>query len=175
MILWFAGASVEGLGIVLVLRLFRIFRIFRLIKFIPDVEKIISGAQRAIRASSLIIVVFLVFNFIVGIISFNIFEEIAPEYFSNPLISIYNIFKIFTVEGWYEIPDAIASSSSPLIGMLTRLFFINLLFIGGIFGLSLINSIFVDNMVSDNNDELELKIQTLEEKIDALTELVKKR
>jgi voltage-gated sodium channel len=44
------------------------------------------------------------------------------------------------------------------------------LFFGGIFGLSLVNSIFVDTMISDNNVPLEEKIEELEKKIDRLLE-----
>jgi len=45
------------------------------------------------------------------------------------------------------------------------LYFIFVVLTGGIFGLSLVNSIFVDSMVSDNNDELEKKIDSLDSKI----------
>ena len=48
------------------------------------------------------------------------------------------------------------------------MYFIFVVFSGGIFGLSLVNSIFVDAMVSDNNDELEKKIDNLETKITLL-------
>jgi voltage-gated sodium channel len=51
---------------------------------------------------------------------------------------------------------------------LTKIYFVLILLTGGIFGLSLVNSIFVDAMVSDNNDELENKIDSLEKKIDNL-------
>jgi len=50
------------------------------------------------------------------------------------------------------------------------LVFIFILLTGGIFGLSLVNSIFVDAMVSDNNDELEKKIDDLNEKVSKLLE-----
>lgn len=175
LVLWFAGASVDSLGFVLVFRLFRIFRIFRLIKFIPDIQRMIHGAQRAIKASSVILVVFFIFNFIVGIVSFNLFNDLAPDYFSDPLMSIYSIFKIFTVEGWYEIPDTISATMPHWLGMGIRIYFITLLFVGGIFGISLINSIFVDNMVADNNEEMEAQIATLERKIDHLTALIEKQ
>jgi Leu/Phe-tRNA-protein transferase len=39
---------------------------------------------------------------------------------------------------------------------------------GGIFGLSLINSIFVESMMSDNNDVVLAKIENLESKINQL-------
>ncbi|NLA24090.1 MAG: ion transporter, partial [Bacteroidales bacterium] len=41
--------------------------------------------------------------------------------------------------------------------------------------LSLVNSIFVDAMVSDNNDELERKVESLEAKIDLLMDEIKKK
>ena len=43
-------------------------------------------------------------------------------------------------------------------------------FFGGVIGLSIVNSIFVDSMVSDNNDSLELKVDALQRKIDLLLE-----
>jgi len=46
---------------------------------------------------------------------------------------------------------------------------------GGIIGLSLINSIFVDTMVSDNNDDLKEQICSLEEKIDKLEKLLESK
>jgi len=49
-----------------------------------------------------------------------------------------------------------------------KLFFVILLFIGGIYGLSIVNSIFVDAMVSDNNEELEKKVNKLKESTEAL-------
>lgn len=46
---------------------------------------------------------------------------------------------------------------------------------GGIIGMYFINSIFVDAMVSDNNDEVEAKLDELNKKIDKLTEELKKK
>jgi voltage-gated sodium channel len=157
------------LNFLMALRILRIFKFFRFIRFIPKVERILEGIYRAARASILILIGFLIVNFTIGLLSCFMFREISPEYFSNPIESIYSIFKIFTVEGWYEIPDSLTSSvDNAWVIQLIRLFFIVVLFIGGIFGLSLVNSIFVDAMVSDNNRELEEKIKSLEEKIDVL-------
>lgn len=41
--------------------------------------------------------------------------------------------------------------------------------IGGIIGMSFINSVFVDAMVSDNNDDLEKKIDEVNRKLDELS------
>ena len=98
------------------------------------------------------------------------FKDIAPDYFSTPLDSIYAVFQLFTVEGWYEIPNAIAEVTSSTIGSLVKLYFSLLLILGGIIGMSFINSIFVDAMVSDNNDDVKEKLEELEKKIDKLLE-----
>lgn len=52
--------------------------------------------------------------------------------------------------------------------LFTRVYFVVLLFGGGIFGLSLINSIFVDNMLSDNTNALDQQVSRLEAKVDEL-------
>ena len=80
-------------------------------------------------------------------------------------ISLYSIFRLFSVEGWYEIPDAIASHASPLWGFFARCYFSVLMFLGGIIGMSLINSIFVDAMAEDNNDEVLEKLNQIEKQL----------
>jgi len=112
----------------------------------------------------------LLFNFIIAVMSCSLYKDISPEYFGNPMTSFYSTFKIFTVEGWYDIPDKISAKSNNFIGGLTKLYFIFIMVTGGIIGLSLVNSIFVDAMVSDNNDELLEKVKSLEDKIDRLLE-----
>ena len=78
------------------------------------------------------------------------------------------------MEGWYEIPEVITDyySASPFIVNIVKLYFSLLLIVGGIIGLSLVNSVFVDAMVSDNNDELNKEVERLHKKIDILTEKI---
>jgi voltage-gated sodium channel len=165
---WIFNGNSFQLDYLLVLRISRIFKFFRFIRFFPDIDHLIIGIQRALKASIIVLLGFLVYNFVISVLSCFFYRNIAPEYFANPLISFYSIFKIFTVEGWYEIPDYISNNSSEAIGVLTKIYFVLILLTGGIFGLSLVNSIFVDAMVSDNNDELEKKVDSLEKKIDIL-------
>ncbi|WP_143961349.1 ion transporter [Litoribacter populi] len=167
----FVTAQIIDLDFLLAFRTMRIFKFFRFIRFVPKIDKIISGVMRASKASVLIIIAFFIFNFTISIISCFLFRDISPEYFSNPLISFYSIFKVFTIEGWYEIPDEMTQDSSPLLAFLVRLYFIIILFVGGIFGLSLVNSIFVDAMVSENNVDLENEVRVLNAKIDRLLEM----
>lgn len=158
-----------NIGFLLVFRVMRVFKSFRFLKFVNGIEHLIVGIQRALRASIIVLIGFIVYIFIIGIFSFYIFKSSAPEYFSNPLTSLYSIFKIFTVEGWFEIPEQITKEYSSISAFFTYFYFIFILLTGGIFGLSLVNSIFVDAMLSDNNDELEKKIDNLDKKI---TELI---
>jgi len=164
------------LDYLLALRTLRIFKFFRFVKFVPEVNKIFRGVYRATKASVFILISFFILNIITSIISCSIFKEISPEFFGNPLISFYTIFKIFTVEGWHEIPESIIlSSNSDFYVIAIRIYFIIILFFGGIIGLSLVNAIFVDFMTSDNNDELEKKVDELNKKIDDLTSIINRR
>ena len=138
-------------------------------KFIPKIEELLNGVQRALKASVFILIGFFLYIFIIGVLSFSLFKNLSPEYFTDPLTSLYSTFKIFTVEGWAEIPDSIIQNATGSTFFI-YLYFIFILLTGGIFGLSLVNSIFVDAMVSDNNDELEKKVDNLNLKLDKLLE-----
>ncbi len=162
----------KDISFIIVLRVARAFKAFRFIKFIPDMDELIAGVKRALRASVLVIIVLVLYLFILAIFSTSLFKDLAPEYFSNPLKSLYSIFIVFTVEGWYEIPDAIIANSSRGMGIFATIYFIVVLFTGGILGLSLMNSIFVDSMVADNNDALEEKVEKLTDEIGTLSKKI---
>ena len=154
-------------------RVLRTFKLFRLFKFIPNIKSIINGVNLALKTSYVVILSFLILLFIVSIFTCSMYKNIAPEYFETPLSSVYSIFRIFSIEGWYEIPDLIATRTTPFFAFMTKLYFVSILFIGGMLGMSLINSIFVDAMVSDNNDSLEDKVKDLSDKIEELTNEIK--
>ena len=86
-----------------------------------------------------------------------------------PGVSLFTIFRLFTGDGWSEIPIQIAENSSEFMGRLVRTTFAVLFFLGGILGLSFVNSIFVDAMTGDNNDEVLRRLEELEKKIDNLS------
>lgn len=157
-----------GSNVVLSLRVLRIFKSFRLIRFMPEVDSFMKSIKRALQASYIIILGFVILIFITALISCSLYKEIAPEYFRNPVVSIYSIFQLFSVEGWYEIPDLIAERSGETTAFFAKFYFSILLMGGGILGLSLVNSIFVDAMVSDNTDDLEDDVKQLTQKIDSL-------
>jgi len=164
----FVNDGILAMNFFLSFRVLRIFKFFRLIRFFPNIDQLISGINRAFKASYIVLIGFFSLVFIFSIVSCSLFKGLAPEYFNNPLNSFYSIFRLFSVEGWYEIPDLIAERSTPFIAFMAKIYFMLILLGGGILGLSLVNSIFVDAMVSDNNDELILKIESLTEKVDKL-------
>lgn len=163
---WVFDISLSNLSFFLIFRVLRVFKSFRFLKFVPGITELIRGVQRALKTSVVIILGFCIYIFIIGIFSTYLYQNIAPEYFGNPLDSFYSIFKIFTVEGWYEIPDQIAENATDSVAFLSKLYFVFILVTGGIFGLSLVNSIFVEAMLSDNTDDIAKKIDALEVKID---------
>lgn len=165
---WIFGLSLSGLSFFLVFRVLRVFKSFRFIKFIPGINDLISGISRALKTSFIIILGFAVYIFIIGILSCYLYRNIAAEYFGDPLLSFYSIFKIFTMEGWTDIPETIALNSSEAIAVLTKIYFVIILITGGIFGLSLVNSIFVDAMLSDNTEDIEKKIDELDTRFQSI-------
>jgi len=162
------NSEIHGLSFLLIFRVSRAFKFIRFFKFIPGIDALVRGVQRAVKASVFVLFGFFVFNFIIAILSCYLFKDISPEYFGNPLKSMYSIFKVFTIEGWYEIPDTLSIHTSNTAAALIKAYFVIILILGGIMGLSLVNSIFVDSMVMDNNDELEKKIDSLNEKVEIL-------
>ena len=98
-----------------------------------------------------------------------------PEHFQTPLHSIYAMFQICTVEGWYEIPNTLAAyyGTSSIIAEFVRAYFCILLMFGGIIGVSFINSIFVDAMVADNNDDVKKQLKEIQNTLDELKKQIK--
>lgn len=168
LVAFFVPAGMIGnLSVLLVLRLLRVLRFFRIIHIFPNFSTIARNFGKAIRDSYGVFAGFIVLILIVALVSCALFRDSAPEYFATPIDSIYAIFRICTGEGWNEIPDTIAEGSSIVTARWVRLYFSILLVLCSIIGLSLVNSIFVDAMVSDNNDDLEKQVKELNDKLDA--------
>lgn len=164
-----------NLSLFLIFRLLRVLRFFRVLHFFPNFTKVITGFKNAMRESYAILLSFLVIIIIFGLVNCSLFREADPTHFETPLRSIYAAFQICTVEGWYDIPNSIAEyyGVSSIAAEFVRLYFCFQLILGGIIGMSFINSIFVDAMVADNNDELEKKIDAMQKTIDEINAKLK--
>ncbi len=165
---------VPNTSLLIILRLFRLIRLIRFIRFVPDLNKVMAGLGRALRASLFVLLALVVLNFLLAIFTCHFYAEIAPEYFGDPFISAYSIFQMFTVEGWNDIAgDVIENTESQLVIGITRLYFVLVVLLGGVFGLSLANAVFVDEMTMDNNLLLEEKIDLLQKEIAELKDMVR--
>jgi len=160
------------ISFLLVFRLLRLFRILRFLEFIPNIKEILTGIRRAFRASMFVLIVLVIYNVLLAIISNSLFAKYSPEYFGDPFVSLFSIFQVFTIEGWNDIVYSLvvsASDNSFMVGFI-RLYFTIVVLSGGIFGFSIVNAIFVEEMVRDNNDNLEDKIDDLNRKVEQLLE-----
>ena len=161
-----------GLSLLMVFRLLRVLRFFRVLHFFPNFSKVVHGFKVAMRESYAILLSFAVIIVIFGLLNCSLFKEADPEHFQTPLLSIYAVFQICTIEGWYEIPNTVAEyyGASSVAAEFIRLYFCALLILGGIIGMSFINSIFVDAMVADNNDEVKAKLEEIQKTLYELKE-----
>lgn len=165
----FLSVDGAGMSVLLVLRLLRVLKSFRVMHFFPNFSKIVSGFKLAMRESWAVLASFAVIILIFGLINCSLFRDLAPEFFGTPLDSIYAVFRMFTIEGWYEIPDTVAAAVSiPFVAHVIRVYFCLLLIGGGIIGMSFINSVFVDAMAEDNNDDVKYQLKQVEDKLDQL-------
>ena len=162
------------LSFLLILRVLRVFRFFRLVHIFPNFATIIKNLWKALRESFAIFVGFLILIVVFALLSCALFKDAAPQYFGTPWDAIYSTFRMCTVEGWYDIPDVVANAMGPSAVAWVRMYFVFILIAGGIIGLSLVNSIFVDAMVSDNNDELEKEVQSLTHTVEELRDEIRK-
>ena len=165
-IFWLKVGILENL---VILRVLRLFKFFRIIRVIPDIEKIYGNLIKALRVTSGIILGGFIILIIIGVVLCSMYKTYDPVHFRDPLISIYSVFRIFSVEGWYEIPDSMIESASYLNATFIRLLF-SILVLFGTFILGFIISSISDELAADNNDELMAKTKDLEIKIDLLNE-----
>lgn len=148
-----------------VLRSLRIFKILRAIEFIPEGKEISSKLLKALKGVFFIIVAFIIYSTIVSLISVTLFKSSGPSFFSNAFDSFFTIFKVFSGDGFSDVVAEIISNSSLEFGYFTKFYFVMIVFTGSILGLSLINSVFIDQM-SNFDKKGESEINSLESKLD---------
>lgn len=138
------------------MRLTRIFKSLRLFELIPNYKKLLINFRLVIRSCIGILVGLSILIFLLSIILSSLYGSIVPEYFRNPLESIYSVFRLFSIEGWYDI----AEHSSYIMGYLSKFFLSGIVLVFGIFGMGFVSSMFID---ADNNDEVLQRLSKLEE------------
>jgi len=173
----FVPTMASSLSVLLILRVLRVLRFFRVMHLFPNFAKVVKGFKVAMRQSYGVLLSFFVIIVVFGLLNCSLFQHADPEHFSTPLRSIYSVFQICTVEGWYDIPNAVAEyyGNSTILPHIIRVYFTFLLIMGGIIGMSFINSIFVDAMVADNNDDVVKQLKSLQQSVDEFKELSQRK
>jgi voltage-gated sodium channel len=170
-------------SLLIILRIFRLVRLIRFIRFVPHLDKILAGLGRAVKASFFVLIALAFLNLLLALFTCHFYAEVAPDHFGDPFISSFSIFQMFTVEGWNDIAADITTSlkengeqgamlSPEVVIGLTRVYFVIVVLVGGVFGLSLANAVFVDEMTMDNTDAIEEKIDRLREELSELKQLL---
>ena len=77
------SVDIFDVSFLLVFRILRVFKAFRFFKFIPNIGQLVAGVQRALKASVFILLGFVIYIFIIGILSFYLFQNSNTEYSWN--------------------------------------------------------------------------------------------
>jgi voltage-gated sodium channel len=157
-----------------VLRVARILKFYRLIEFIPNLKETLKALKRALRASLFLILAFFVFNFVVSLFTYHIFKDIAPQYFGNGFISFYSIVKTVTGEG-FNVADEVAGSDTGMLNIVIRFYFVAIILSGGIIGLSLVNTVFINEVTREANDEMEERLKHVQQELSEIKALLLKK
>ncbi len=171
----FVSQGLEDFAVLLLLRLGRLLRFSRVMRSVPHATEIWDGVVRALKASVAVFLVIFVLNLILAmganLLFFDPDIKATQEYFGDPIAAFYSLFKVFTIEGWYEIPDQLASSGvKPRMITLMRAYFMMSVFVGGLLGLSIANAVFVDEMTAYNTNDVERMVTELHQELHAFRE-----
>ena len=169
----FVQTGFETFSVVLLMRLGRLLRFTRVLKYVPNATKIFEGVGRALKASIGVLLVLFLVNVLFALGATLLFGDMpeARDYFGDPFRSMFSMFKVFTVEGWYEIPDQmqrLGVSGQYLMWM--RIYFTVAVLVGGLVGLSIANAVFVDEMVADNTKFVEDEVLALRKELQQFVE-----
>lgn len=164
-----------AVGSLAALRAVRLITMLRLMRFVPNSEQIVEGLIRATKAARTVLILLFVLMIMAGIIGYSLFNQSLPEFFATPFTALNSVFSIFTIENWNAIPESALGTGDNKLFYAVNAFVIAVLVLGGFVALSMANAVFVDEMVSDNNDELKEQIASLEKKVDLLLEAQSKR
>ncbi len=165
------GAFIEFF---VVFRALRIFKLVRVIEFIPNANEIARSVFKALRSVSFILISFLIYTTIVSLINVSLFKHNAPKYFSNGFESFFSTFIIFSGDGFFDVTTTIVNHASPMKGFFTKIYFAAVILFGSILGLSLINSIFIDEMNRESRSTLEKGLKDIGKMHDTVISLEEK-
>ena len=174
----------SGMYAMIILRVVRLLKLLRLLKiFKRYLANLFEGIRHALIRSLPIIIIFAICLTFLGFILYLLSAQlgIGEQFFKDPITSVFSLFQLFTYDGWHTIPESISSECVKRwqgiwwVDTAVRIGFCALVFAGGIVGVALLNSVFVDGMMlRDKSDEdrtrrlneLNRKIEEISTKLD---------
>lgn len=172
-----------NLNFILVCRTVRLFKALRLFKLLRnDVDRLMQGIAVACRKAFPVIVIFLILMLTLGfVLCFaSTHFGIGTKYFDTPLNASFTLFQLFTYDGWRTIPDSVAKDAHALwpacwwLDTAVNMIFCIIVGLGGIIGIALINSVFVDGMMlrDKSDEERDKKLVNMQTQLVALTKQI---
>lgn len=159
----------ESASAAYLLRTVRLMKFGRLVKRIKGMKALLFNVKQAFSASVSICLMMSMTILILAMLMTVFYGASTPEYFGNPAKSIYTVIRLFTLEGWYEIPDALAATQGFMTGFVTKAVFSLIVIFGGVFAISFITSSVTDRLAQDEHTEILDQFNALNAKIDELT------
>ena len=174
----------SGMYAMIILRVVRLLKLLRLLKiFKKYLVDLFEGVKHALFRSLPIIIIFAVCLTFLGFILYLLSAQwgIGEAYFKNPITAVFSLFQLFTYDGWHQIPPEITKECLNRWGdiwwidYVVRIGFCALVFAGGIVGVALLNSVFVDGMMLRDKseadrvhrlNELDRKLEEINTKLD---------
>lgn len=151
-----------------VLRIVRLMKMVSAFSRMDEFQRLFGKITVAFRASMGIIMMMGALVFMLAVVMTIFYAHEDPDHFGNPLLSIYTVLRLVTLEGWYEIPDTLASNEDVTRAFVSRLVFTAIVIFGGIFGISFITSTVTDKLAEDDNQKILDKLDALERQLAGL-------
>jgi voltage-gated sodium channel len=157
---------IPDLEYLLVARVLRVLKFYRLFEGSVNIRSMFKALGKGLKASFYVVAAFLVYNFVVSLISYYIFHGFSPQHYDNGFLSFYSTFKAFTGQA-FEIADSM-TFEDPLTVFFVKFYFIMVVISGGIIGLSLINTIFINEVTGEHAKETQSEISEVQQEISHL-------
>ncbi len=183
-----AIALLPASGALAVLRSLRIFRSLRLIKNLPRLRFIVESLLLSLPSIGWIFVLLTLVFYVFSVIGTKLFGASFPEWFGTIWASMFSLFQIMTLEGWADIARTV-NAKYPF----SNVFFITFILIASYTTLNIFIAIVVNTMseiqqkisaqqtmkveeiIQDENEELRNDIKNLKEQIIRLEEKLSKK
>ncbi|MEL6394212.1 MAG: ion transporter, partial [Bacteroidota bacterium] len=79
-VLFASYGNLPDTNLLVLLRLFRLVRVVRFIRFVPNIDSVLNGLGRALKASVFVLGALFFLLFLLALVTCNFYAKLAPEY-----------------------------------------------------------------------------------------------